>query len=81
MAQLPKRGGAEVWLTSEAFDLDSTGSLEAAQVMERAAKAFTNPKLSRKKFLELDNELRGVLSDMDEFWIRWRFIGEKKGYL
>ena len=76
-----KRGGAEAWLTSEAFDLDSTGSLEAAQVMERAAKAFTNPKLSKKKFLELDSELRGVLSDMDEFWIRWRFIGEKKGYL
>ena len=76
-----KRGGAEAWLTSEAFDLESTGSLEAAQVMERAAKAFTNPKLSKKKFLELDSELRGVLSDMDEFWIRWRFIGEKKGYL
>jgi AAA domain, putative AbiEii toxin, Type IV TA system len=76
-----KRGGAEEWLTSEAFDLDSTGSLENARVKNLAAKALNNPKLSKKKFLELDSELRNVLPEMDEFWIRWRFIGEKKGYL
>jgi predicted ATPase len=76
-----KRGGAEEWLTSEAFDLDSTGSLENARVKNLAAKALNNPKLSKKKFLELDTELRNVLPEMDEFWIRWRFIGEKKGYL
>jgi predicted ATPase len=79
--QWRKQGGAEEWLTSEAFDLDSTGSLENARVKNLAAKALNNPKLSKKKFLELDSELRNVLPEMDDFWIRWRFIGEKKGYL
>jgi hypothetical protein len=79
--QWRKQGSAEAWLTSEAFDLDSTGSLENARVKNLAAKALNNPKLSKKKFLELDTELRNVLPEMDEFWIRWRFIGEKKGYL
>jgi hypothetical protein len=75
---MAQRGGAEEWLTSEAFDLDSTGSLENARVKNLAAKALNNPKLSKKKFLELDSELRNVLPEMDEFWIRWRFIGEKR---
>jgi hypothetical protein len=73
---MAQRGGAEEWLTSEAFDLDSTGSLENARVKNLAAKALNNPKLSKKKFLELDSELRNVLPEMDEFWIRWRFIGK-----
>ena len=30
---------------------------------------------------KLDQQLRGVLSETDPFWIRWRFVAEKKGWL
>jgi len=76
-----KHGDANAWLESEAFDLPSTGSIPAGITKESAAKALENPRLSKKKFLEHDTALRGVLSDTDEFWIRWRFVGEKKGWL
>lgn len=29
----------------------------------------------------LHEKLRGVLGDIDPFWGRWRFIGEKQGWL
>lgn len=76
-----RRGGAEDWLISEAFDLRSTGSIPREQAIEEAAKVFHVEKPSKKKFLEADKKLRFVLSETDEFWIRWRFIGQKKGWL
>ena len=75
------RGDASAWLTSEAFDLPSSGSLDREGAMDRAATAMGNPKLSKKSFLEHDQALRGVLGETDPFWIRWRFMGEKKGWL
>jgi hypothetical protein len=30
---------------------------------------------------EIDKRLRTVLSDTDPFWMRWRFVAEKKGWL
>jgi AAA domain, putative AbiEii toxin, Type IV TA system len=76
-----KRGDASAWLTSEAFDLPSSGSLDREGAMDRAAKAMTNPKLTKKMFLDHDRALRGVLGETDPFWVRWRFMGEKKGWL
>jgi predicted ATP-binding protein involved in virulence len=76
-----KRGGAEIWLLSDAFDLHSTGSKQREQAIEEAARAIENPKLSKKKFLELDKKLRTLLSNTDKYWVRWRYIGEKKGWL
>jgi predicted ATPase len=76
-----RRGGAEDWLISEAFDLHSTGSVPREQAIEEASKVFNVAKPSKRKFLEADKKLRAVLSDTDEFWIRWRFIGQKKGWL
>jgi AAA domain, putative AbiEii toxin, Type IV TA system len=76
-----KRGDASAWLTSEAFDLPSSGSLDREGAMDRAAKVMASPKLTKKSFLEHDQALRGVLGETDPFWIRWRFMGEKKGWL
>ena len=76
-----KHGDANAWLQSEAFDLPSTGSLQAGEVKERAAKALQNSKLSKKKFLELDAEVRATLAETDSFLLRWHFWGEKKGWL
>jgi hypothetical protein len=76
-----KRGGAGAWLISEAFDLPSDENTQANAVLEKAAKAYDNPKLSKKKFLELDAELRATLAESHPFWVRWQFWGEKKGWL
>jgi AAA domain, putative AbiEii toxin, Type IV TA system len=76
-----KRGDASAWLTSEAFDLPSSGSLDREGAMDRAAKVMASSKLTKKSFLEHDQALRGVLGETDPFWIRWRFMGEKKGWL
>ena len=76
-----KHGDANAWLQSEAFDLLSTGSVQAGEVKERAAKALQNSRLSKKKFLELDAEVRATLAEADSFLLRWHFWGEKKGWL
>ena len=76
-----KRGDASAWLTSEAFDLPSSGSVDRESVLDRAGKAMTNTKLSKKQFQKLDAELRSLLGETDPFWIRWRYMAEKKGLL
>ena len=76
-----KHGDANAWLKSEAFDMASTYSIEASRAMEQASAVSRAARVSKKRFLEVDTELRRYLSDTDPFWIRWRFLGEKKGWL
>jgi hypothetical protein len=76
-----KRGEAGMWLLSDAFDLQSTGSKQREEAIARAARAIEDPKLTKKKFLIHDKELRNLLSDTDEYWLNWRFYGERKGWL
>lgn len=76
-----KLGHANAWLTSEAFSLAEPRSLPAEQLMERAANLLSAASVEKGEFRELDERLRETLSDTDPFWIRWRFVGEKKGWL
>jgi predicted ATPase len=76
-----RHGDAARWLTSEAFDQKGAGSLEAEQALEKAALAMSDPNFSKEDALNLDARLRQVLGDTDPFWVRWRFVGEKKGWL
>ncbi len=77
-----RMGTAGRWLTSEAFDLPSEGRpVQAGQLIEKAAQALSDASFDKKKARVLDAELRGVLGDTDPFWIRWRFVGEKRGWL
>jgi predicted ATPase len=76
-----RRGSADNWLLSEAFDLSSTGSRQRENAIEEAARVLDAAKPSKKKFLEVDKKLRSVLSETDDFWVRWHFIGTKKGWL
>lgn len=76
-----RRGDAAQWLTSEAFDLRSARSLEAEEVIENAARALSDPKFDRKAARALDAQLRAVLGELDPFWARWRFVGERRGWL
>lgn len=76
-----RQGDASRWLTSEAFDLSSAGSREAEAVLSKAAKAMAEPDFDAQEAIKVDAELRKVLSDTDPFWMRWRFVAEKKGWL
>jgi len=69
------------WLTSEAFDLGSPRSLEAEHVLDEAAQVLSTSTVDEKVARQLDTKLRAVLGDIDPFWVRWRFVGEKQGWL
>jgi len=76
-----RQGDIRGWLTSEAFDMKSGYSLEAENVMEEAALALSDERFSQVDAKAMDQRLREVLSDTDPFWMRWRFVAEKKGWL
>lgn len=79
--QFVRQGDIRAWLTSDAFDMKSGYSLEAEKVLEDAALALSDEKFSACDAKALDQRLREVLSDIDPFWMRWRFVAEKKGWL
>lgn len=76
-----RQGDVRGWLTSKAFDMKSGYSIEAERVLEEAAKALSAKNFNKSKAEKLDRRLREVLSDTDPFWMRWRFVAEKKGWL
>ncbi len=76
-----RRGDVSNWLTSEAFDLRQARSVEAERVLEEAAVALSDENFDALAAQALDAKLREVLGDIDPFWSRWRFVGEKKGWL
>ena len=76
-----RRGDVGAWLTSEVFDLDSARSVEAEQAIEAAAQVLTDPAFDAARAKGIDATLRGVLGDTDPFWVRWRFVGERRGWL
>lgn len=74
-------GDASRWLMSEAFDLGSARSLESELVLQEAAEILSEQEIDHAKAKALDAQLRGLLGDTDPFWIRWRYVGEKQGWL
>ena len=76
-----RQGEASSWLTSDAFDLRSSRSIEAERVLDEASFAMTDPNFRKPEALVVDRKLRSVLGDTDPFWMRWRFVAEKKGWL
>ena len=79
--QFIRQGDIRGWLTSEAFDMKSGYSIEAERVMEDVALALSNENFSKEDARTVDQRLREVLSDNDPFWMRWRFLVEKKGWM
>lgn len=74
-------GDVSRWLVSEAFDLGSARSLEAEEVLQDAAHILSEEVIDHDKAKALDAKLRTLLGDTDPFWIRWRYVGEKQGWL
>lgn len=76
-----KRGDASDWLTSDVFDLRTSRNLDAEAALEEAAQALSDPGFNTEKALKLQAKLVKVLPDTDPFWARWRYVGERKGWL
>ena len=74
-------GEVSRWLVSDAFDMGSARSLEAEEVLQRAEKILSEEIIDADLAKELDAKLRTLLGDTDPFWIRWRYVGEKQGWL
>lgn len=74
-------GDVSNWLTSEAFDLKSSRSLEAETATERALAVLRESVPSKKSISDADAELRKVgLPDVDPFWVRWsKFVEDHLG--
>jgi hypothetical protein len=79
--ELIRRGTVSNWLMSEAFDFLSERTPQAEEVLERAAVALSDESFGKEQAAALDAELRSVLSDTDPFWVSWRFVGDRKGWL
>jgi len=75
-----RRGDVSNWLTSEAFDLASARSLEAERILNEAAIVMSDEAFDAQKAKKIDAQLRTVLGDIDPFWMRWRFVAEKRGW-
>ena len=79
--QWVRHGEVSNWLTSEAFDLKSARSAEAEKVLEQAAVAMSDANFTGARAKALNAKLAFVLGDTDPFWLRWRYVAEKKGWL
>ena len=51
------------------------------EVLEKAAVAMSDPNFSKGRAKSLHDKLTSVLSDTDPFWVRWRYVADKKGWL
>jgi hypothetical protein len=65
-------GDVSNWLTSEAFDLESPRSKEGEHAILRAMAALRERKAAGPELLEIDQQLRTSLPEIDPFWVRWR---------
>jgi len=71
-------GDVSNWLTSEAFDLRIPRSVEAEEAMGKALDLLARPEPhSAPEVREVDEALRGVLPDVDRFWVRWSAFAEE----
>lgn len=75
-----RHGDVNGWLLSDAFDMKSSRSREAEEVLEELANALQNPNLDAEAAKRLDAKLRAVLGDTDPLWIRWRWVSSKRGW-
>ena len=74
------RGTPDAWLTSEAFDLATErGSIEAERAILRARKLLKQSDPPLDDVMAAHAELRGVLPDVDRFWVRWNAFVERCG--
>ncbi|WP_416769563.1 AAA family ATPase [Pseudomonas sp. RHF3.3-3] len=81
-----RKGDVNAWLSSEVFNLKEPSSVAAEEALLRAREFLRDVSLQKTPLtaeqkgtlLEIDSALRGSLSDVDSFWIRWSHFREQK---
>lgn len=76
-----KHGDVCNWLTSEAFNLPSSGSIEYERLIAEASGLLDKPNLTSTEVKQMHQKLIASLSPKNSFLLRWRAITEKKGLL
>lgn len=76
-----KLGDSSNWLTSEAFDLTSSRSVEYEHLLEEAAALLDRASPDRTVVREMHEKLLKALNPMDDFLFRWRAVCEQSGWL
>jgi len=76
-----RHGDVSDWLVSEAFDLRSARSLKAEKALDEAARALSDESFDVEAARRVEEKLRAVLGETDPFWLRWRYVGEARGWL
>lgn len=73
VAEVPwrRRGDANAWLTSTAFDLKEARSVEAEDAITQALALLRQPDPDLSALEAVDKQLRAALGDTDRFWLRW----------
>ncbi|MFO0618503.1 MAG: AAA family ATPase [Polyangiaceae bacterium] len=71
-------GDVSNWLTSEAFDLKTAGSVPAEKALEKARALLQEPSPTLERARQITAELEAAgLKDIDAFWGRWDFFVKK----
>ncbi len=79
--EFEKHGDVSSWLLSNAFDLNSSRSVEAEQLINEASSLLIQEAPSETMLREMNEKLVRSLGVKDEFLFRWRAICDKKGWL
>ncbi len=76
-----KRGDADGWLMSEAFDLASGRPVEYEALVKEAAKLLDRTDPDLKAIKAMHAALINALSPTDNFLFNWRYVCKTKGWL
>ena len=74
-------GESDAWLTSDAFDLDSTRAPAYQKLIDQASELFSKKNRTKKEMGEMTNQLVQALNPKDPFLIRWNFFCVKEGLI
>lgn len=74
-------GDASNWLTSEAFDLESSGSLANEKLLKEAANLLDRDQISKAEFKKMNEKLVKALNPADDFLFNWRYICKSRGLM
>ncbi|MGL6094965.1 MAG: AAA family ATPase, partial [Fimbriiglobus sp.] len=73
-----RRGDVSNWLTSEAFDLKESRSIEAEEAITKALDLLRKPKVTDDEVAAVDTLLKQSLGEIDRFWLRWSEFRDRR---
>jgi hypothetical protein len=75
------RGDVDAWLTSKAFDLRSTRSIDTEKLVAEASRLLHQENPDPAAIRDIHRAIHASLPPQDNFLSNWRYIAEKKGLL